>query len=115
MIVVSDTSPLRALDHLGLSALPHLLFGDVVIPPAVERELRFPPARFGAIDPVSFPGLQIQAPTDVSLLQQLCQSLDLGESEAIALAIERSADAILIDETASRAEALRRGLVVTGT
>jgi predicted nucleic acid-binding protein len=41
--------------------------------------------------------------------------LDLGESEAIALAAEVHADVLLIDEQAGRQEAVRRGLKVAGT
>lgn len=41
--------------------------------------------------------------------------LDAGETEAIALAIEIGADALLLDEQAGRREATRRGLRVAGT
>ena len=41
--------------------------------------------------------------------------LDLGESEAMALAAEVNADVLLIDEQAGRQEAVRRGLRVAGT
>jgi predicted nucleic acid-binding protein len=41
--------------------------------------------------------------------------LDLGESEAIALAAEVHADVVLMDEQAGRQEAIRRGMRVAGT
>ena len=41
--------------------------------------------------------------------------LDLGESQAIALAGELGAGVLLIDELAGRQEAKRRGLKVAGT
>jgi predicted nucleic acid-binding protein len=41
--------------------------------------------------------------------------LDLGESEAIALATEMRAEVLLIDDQAGRQEAARRGLRVAGT
>lgn len=39
-IVVSDTSPIRALSHLGRLDLLAYLFQEVVVPPAVRRGLR---------------------------------------------------------------------------
>ena len=41
--------------------------------------------------------------------------LDLGESQAIALASELGVEVVLIDELAGRLEATRRGLKVAGT
>lgn len=38
-IVVSDTSPVRALAHLGCAMWLDELFGGVVLPPAVVQEL----------------------------------------------------------------------------
>jgi predicted nucleic acid-binding protein len=43
------------------------------------------------------------------------EELDEGERAAIALAITMRADLVLIDEAAGRAEAVRRGIRVTGT
>jgi predicted nucleic acid-binding protein len=45
----------------------------------------------------------------------IAAQLDLGESEAIALAVEVDADVLLIDDQAGRQEAVRRGLRVAGT
>jgi predicted nucleic acid-binding protein len=36
-LVVSDTSPIRALDHLNLLPLLKSLFDEVVIPPAAAE------------------------------------------------------------------------------
>lgn len=43
-VVVSDTSPIRALGHLGLIDLLRELYGEVLLPPAVDAELRNPAA-----------------------------------------------------------------------
>ena len=48
-VVVSDTSPIRALDFLcRLETLP-ILFGDVLLPPAVIDELARTSDRFRSI------------------------------------------------------------------
>jgi predicted nucleic acid-binding protein len=49
-VVVSNTSPLRALDHLGHIDWLEQLFDQVYLPPAVAAELREPPAAFRPLD-----------------------------------------------------------------
>ena len=39
-IVVSDTSPIRALAHVGHLDLLGAIYGEVLIPPAVADELQ---------------------------------------------------------------------------
>ena len=55
--------------------------------------------------------VEVLSPKSRLILAQL----DLGESEAIALATEVHAEVVLIDEQAGRQEAVRRGLKVAGT
>ena len=113
MIVVSDTSP---LNYLILTESIHVLaaiFGPVYAPSAVVKELsnpRSPEAvRNWATNPPEW--LQVQDPThfDPSL------SLGVGESAAISLAVELSADRILIDERKGYKAAQQRGLKTTTT
>lgn len=113
-LVVSDTSPIRALDHLGRLDLLGQLFEVVLIPPAVREELLQPRRRFRSIDAVRIPGARIQGPADVERVRELCRVLQTGEAEAIVLAEESEAD-LLVDERAGRAIAVQRGLRVTGT
>jgi hypothetical protein len=113
-IVVSDTSPIRALEHLGHIDLLHALFGEVLVPPAVASELEKPRSRF---QPISLRGMifvRIQAPGNRKAVAKLQATLGPGEAEALVLAVEVHADAILIDESAGRAAALRRGLAPLG-
>lgn len=108
-IVVSDTSPLRALAHLGrLDVLP-ALFGEVWVPPAVVREV----AAAGVALPGE-PSFRVRAPSNPNLVRRLGSTLDAGESEAIALAIELDADILLIDEARGRAVASSLGLDARG-
>lgn len=107
MIVVSDTSCISNLLSIGQESLLPQLFGDVLIPPAVQSEL----LRFHA-DLPDF--LKRVAPTDQARISRLRQELDVGEAEAICLACELKADRLLIDETIGRAVAVREGLAIVG-
>ncbi|MGI0484730.1 DUF3368 domain-containing protein [Pantanalinema rosaneae CENA516] len=99
MIVVSDTSPsnnLTAINHLHLL---HQLYGTVLIPESIYRELtnpNFPVA--SAIEVQTFDWIQTRAVTDFSLVEALSNELDPGEAEAIALAVEIQSDQVLIDK-----------------
>lgn len=113
MIVVADTSPLNYLiliDHVDVVAK---LFGSVVIPPAVEKELK------RAESPALVRQWLATRPDwlTVRMPKQIEPSIDLdeGELQAIALAAELHADMLLVDEQKGRRLALARGLAVTGT
>lgn len=113
-IVVSDTSPIRALGHLGLIELLRDLFEEVLIPPAVESELRDPAWELKVVDVRQFSFIRIQAPSDQSLVDRFLSELDAGESEALALALEVGAELVLIDEAAGRAVVSQLGLTPVG-
>jgi predicted nucleic acid-binding protein len=49
-IVVSDISPIRALAHLDLLVVLEALFGGIVVPPAVDRELLHPSVGLRRVD-----------------------------------------------------------------
>ncbi|HEY2015161.1 MAG TPA: hypothetical protein VGH38_16745 [Bryobacteraceae bacterium] len=113
MVVVADTSPVNYLVLIGQIDLLSRLYERILIPPAVLAELKHPlsprPVRQWAEDAPTW--LEVLGPKDRLVLAQL----DLGESEAIALATELHADLLIIDEQAGRQEAVRRGLRVAGT
>jgi predicted nucleic acid-binding protein len=114
-IVVSDTSPIRALAHLGVLDLLRDLFGEVLVPPAVVMELLQPRRPvMPVVDVVQLPFVRVQAPHDQAQVQQFLQTLDLGESEALALALEVQATTILIDESTGRAVVEQLGLEPLG-
>jgi uncharacterized protein len=115
-VVVSDTSPVRCLSHVGqLDVLP-ALFGEVLVPPAVVQELANPRGRFAPLDVGMMPQLRVRRPADAGRVAQFAADAMLhpGESEALALAIEVGAAAVLIDEAVGRAAALRAGLTPIG-
>ncbi|HEV2721372.1 MAG TPA: DUF3368 domain-containing protein, partial [Thermoanaerobaculia bacterium] len=114
MIVVADTTPLLYLIVIECEHVLPALYGRVVAPSAVMSELthvRTPELvrRWAASSPA---WLQVEA-----LRRHIVPSLLLGpgESEAIALAEELHADALLIDDRDGRREAVRRHLPVLGT
>lgn len=112
MIVVSDTSPIRALANLRQLGLLAGLFGKVVVPSAVARELLDPSRGMAAIDVSQMAFVEVrQAKTIVAATA----GLDAGEAEAISLALELDVRTVLIDELLGRGVAVSCGLVVTGT
>ena len=113
-IVVSDTSPLRCVGHLRLLDLLPALFEKVFIPPAVVAELRAGPSGpfFVGLEAIS--PLEIHAPADTALVQRLLHRLHLGESEALASAVEIAAEFVLIDEKTGRRVAKELGLTPLG-
>lgn len=115
LVVVSDTSPIRALSHLGRIELLRDLFERVLVPPAVADELLHPAGPHIAIDIAGFAFLQLRAPSRSDRVQAFLRILDPGEAQALALAEEVGAQLVLMDETAGRAAALEAGLAVMGT
>jgi uncharacterized protein len=107
MIVVSDTSPLTALLTVGQGELLAALFGEVVIPKAVEAELM-------RTHPALPDWLQVKALKNQAKAALYARSVDQGEAEAIALAEEIHADHLLIDERKGRRLAQQQGVPVVG-
>lgn len=114
MIVVSDTSPLRGLQALGKTEVLRALYGEVLIPPAVHRELLHDVARMGAFAIEALPWLRVVAPRDQDLVHRLMRVADAGESEAIALCKEFPQALLLIDESVGRRQARQMGLEIQG-
>ena len=107
MIVVSDTSVVTALLQLGQIEILRSLYGEVILPKAVQHEL--------LRSHNSLPSfLVVQSAADREMVRSLEEILDRGESEAIAISLELSADALLMDELKGREEARARGLRVVG-
>ncbi|MBD2035637.1 DUF3368 domain-containing protein [Leptolyngbya sp. FACHB-321] len=115
MIVVSDTSPISNLAAIGQLVILQQLYSEVIIPTAVHQEL----LNSGSEDPAvlaiqTLDWIQIRSVTNAALLQPLQTILDVGEAEVIALAIELTADRLLMDERRGRQQAIQAGLKVTG-
>jgi len=115
MIVVADTSPLNCLIQIDCDHLLPKLYGRIVLPGEVLRELE----HAGAPEAVRLWLRDIQSWIVVSSCDRPPEPglafLGPGEREAIQLAEEQHADLLLIDERKGRQEAVRRGLRTTGT
>lgn len=112
-VVVSDTSPLHYLILCGAEEILPNLFRQVVIPPTVFRELQQPntPARVQQWASSLPSWATVQKPNSLNLKLDV----DAGELEAICLAQEIKAAAVLMDDRAGRAAAQQCGLAVVGT
>jgi len=90
-IVVSGTSPIRALHFLAQITLLEQLFGTVIVPPAVAEELARARAPFSPVDVSAFSNLEVRAPRDQQLVQHYIETIEAGEAQAIVLAVELKA------------------------
>ena len=118
MTVISDTTPIISLIKIHRLDLLEKLFGEVLIPNAVFRELitnesfsneaeEVKKSAFLKISPV-------QNRRSIAILQAI-SGLDDGESEAIVLADEKKSDVLIIDERKGRMVAQKLGITITGT
>ena len=117
MPTVSNTSPLINLAIIGRLDLAWAQLGSVLVPPAVVEEFRLEEDRPGSSSlrqAIEEGRIVEKEPSDDPLIRTLHQDLDLGESEAIALAVEKEAGLILLDEREGRRRARNVGLEVTG-
>ena len=113
MLVVSDASPLRYLILVGYADVLPRLFGRVIAPPEVIAELNHckTPEAVRAWISVRPAWLEVRGPAET----MEATGLGLGERQAISLAQEFRADAVLIDDRDAVKEAKSRGLMVLGT
>lgn len=111
MLIVSDTSPIRALNAIGQIELLPKLYREIVIPPVVERELANPPPSLCSVVVSAHSFISVRTPS--TIIADVAH-LDPGEAEAISLAVELRPELLLIDERAGYAVAKQLGIPVTG-
>lgn len=103
MLVVSDTSVLLNLCRVSAEGLLPGLFGEVWVPPAVAAEFSRLAGDRPRFQGLVLPGwVRISPAVEVSPEVRACPDLDSGETEALSLALEMHADAVLMDEAAGR-------------
>lgn len=114
--IVSNTSPLTNLSAIGKFAILEGLFGEIHIPDGVWYELTAYQQRWpGSSEVENADWVHQHSVENQPLVTVLRRDLDLGESQAIALALEIDAQTILLDEKEARRIAQSLGLRPFGT
>ena len=114
-LAVCNTSPLQYLHQLDQIDLLPRFYTEVIIPPAVERELTV-----GRSIGVSLPDIaglcwiHMCAPTQARPFV-LATTLGDGEREAMALAVETPDSLLIMDDGRARRVGRLLGLTMTGT
>lgn len=116
MIVVSDTTPLSELAKVGKLELLRDVFGRVIVPQEVYKEVTrgTHPAVALVKSATWIEVLSVQNTSQVAILQKTAK-IHLGEAAAIILAEQLGAQQVLIDDLKARRVAQQRLLPVNGT
>lgn len=114
-LVVVNTTPVIALSLIGQFDLLRKLYDRVVAPAAVQDEVfAGGAAGIGMREMREANWLEVVSLQDPSRAD-LIADLERGEAEVLALAQERNADLVIIDERLARRHARRLGMRLTGT
>lgn len=103
-LIITDTSCLITLERIDQLDLIPAVFPDVAAPPAVIGEFGWKPTWLTV--------LQVR---DQARVEAIRTQLDIGEAEALALALEHPGSAVLVDEKKARRVAHHLGLTTIGT
>ena len=101
---VANSSCLIILERIGRLELLPAVFGSVLIPEAVAKEIGF-----------SAPWLEVRAVKDSPLKTRFRNQLGAGESAALILAIEVAPARIVLDDRRARRAAGQLSLSMIGT
>jgi predicted nucleic acid-binding protein len=115
MIVIADAGPVNYLILIEEIEVLPALYGRILIPPSVCKELQRPRAPEAVRTWMARPPVWLEARAPSKSPDAELARLDAGERDAILLAQELQADQLIIDEIRGRREAKRRQLPFTGT
>ena len=118
MIVIADTTPIISLLKIKRLDILHHLFGEVIIPQAVYKELTSNAEHIEeafAIQNADYLKISEPLPTDLVRLFRKSTGLDLGESEALIMSEQNNADILLMDEMKGRKIAKLMNINIMGT
>lgn len=115
-MIISNTTPLINFAEIGRMEVLEIMYGTLVIPPAVARELSAKSLLFPQTARVpSLPFMKTNAPENQLLVKSLTTRVHPGEAECLALAIEYPGSLLLLDDLGAREIAASHGLLYTGT
>lgn len=115
MILVLDASPLITLARIGSLGLLRQLADQIIIPDAVYVEsVSQAPGRPGSIEIAQADWITRRPVENYAHVRRLRNRIGLGEAEAIVLAQEIRADAVVLDDATARHIAEQEGCRVVG-
>lgn len=104
MIVISDASPIIALENIGRLDILEKVYTHIVITDKVAEEIG-----------ISIPSwISVTAEYDAESYKALRSDLDPGEASSIAYCIENSGSLLIIDERKGRKMAKDAGIKIVG-
>jgi predicted nucleic acid-binding protein len=104
-VIISDTTCLIGLTNIGQLDILRRMYGSIIVTPEVAEE-------YGNSLPE---WIIIKTVSDFNKTVAFNKFIDLGESSAIALAIETENALLIVDDRRARQFALGLGLKITGT
>lgn len=113
--VIANTSPIQYLFQLGLLDLLPELYGEVLVPEGVVRELRSGVDRgvsLPNLDSLSWLRIRVARSAPVLIL---AAGMGAGEREVLALALETEDPLVILDDSLARRFAQRLSLPLSGT
>jgi len=116
VIAVCNTSPISNLIQLDALSLLGGLFARITIPPEVAEESDAGAEVLGAWrQATGATAIEILSVANTDLIRELSTTLHVGESAAVALALQIPDAVLLINEADGRKAAMRLGLKFVGT
>jgi predicted nucleic acid-binding protein len=115
-VIISNSTPLIAFARIGQLVLLRNVVGKMIIPQAVADEIsEYAQAKPGGINLAQEDWITVQSVQSEQQVRLLLPTLDRGEAEVVALALERQARLVLIDELTGRKVAESLNLNVSGS
>ena len=114
MIIIADSSPLISFAILDNFEILDIVFDEIYVPVAVFNELTNFKKPY-SLKLKEYLKDKVVAVKNIDLVNFLTNEIDLGESEAIVLALEKKIQDILIDDFRGRKIAELNGLSPIGT